>query len=98
MEELVDVFKDINDVFDHSKSFKYLSENEKNMRYIIKFGLDNRLALNTFSASNNYWIAITSDKLPANIIQAQRDFFGAHTYQRIDAENSEYFHTNWESK
>jgi len=33
--------------------------------------------------------------LPANLLQAQRDYFGAHTYQRIDKPRGEYFHTNW---
>jgi len=40
----------------------------------------------------NYFGAFRSEKLPANLIQAQRDFFGAHTYKRIDKEGS--FHTS----
>jgi 6-phosphogluconate dehydrogenase len=43
-----------------------------------------------------YFDAFTTEKMPTNLIQAQRDFFGAHTYQRIDREGS--FHTGWESK
>jgi 6-phosphogluconate dehydrogenase len=35
------------------------------------------------------------DRLPANLLQAQRDYFGAHTYQRVDKPRGEYFHTNW---
>jgi 6-phosphogluconate dehydrogenase len=34
-------------------------------------------------------------RLPANMIQAQRDYFGAHTYERVDKPRGEYFHTNW---
>jgi 6-phosphogluconate dehydrogenase len=35
------------------------------------------------------------ERLPANLIQAQRDYFGAHTYERIDKQPGEFFHTNW---
>lgn len=35
------------------------------------------------------------ERLPANLIQAQRDYFGAHTYQRVDKTRDEFFHTNW---
>jgi len=45
-------------------------------------------------ASLSYFDAYRSGWLPANLIQAQRDFFGAHTYERLDAEG--VFHTNWE--
>ncbi len=36
-----------------------------------------------------------SERLPANLLQAQRDYFGAHTYERVDQKEGEYFHTNW---
>ena len=35
------------------------------------------------------------ERLPANLLQAQRDFFGAHTYERVDKPRGEFFHTNW---
>ncbi len=37
----------------------------------------------------------TTARLPANLLQAQRDYFGAHTYERIDRPRGEFFHTNW---
>lgn len=46
------------------------------------------------SASLNYFNSLTSERLPANMIQAQRDYFGAHTYQRVDEEGT--FHTEWQ--
>ena len=46
-------------------------------------------------ASLNYFNAYRRNFLPTNLIQAQRDFFGAHTYQRVDEEG--IFHTDWES-
>lgn len=47
------------------------------------------------SAALEYYDAICSGHLPANLLQAQRDYFGAHTYERIDRLRGEYFHTNW---
>ena len=43
----------------------------------------------------NYFDGYTSEFLPANLLQAQRDYFGAHTYERIDAPRGMFFHTNW---
>ena len=37
----------------------------------------------------------TSERVPANLLQAQRDYFGAHTYERTDKPRGEFFHTNW---
>jgi 6-phosphogluconate dehydrogenase len=47
------------------------------------------------SSSLSYYDGYRSAKLPANLLQAQRDYFGAHTYERIDAPRGVYFHTNW---
>lgn len=43
----------------------------------------------------NYFDGYRCEKLPANLLQAQRDYFGAHTYERIDKPRGEFFHTNW---
>jgi 6-phosphogluconate dehydrogenase len=48
-----------------------------------------------FSASLAYYDSLRSARLPANLLQAQRDFFGAHTYERIDRPEGQFFHTNW---
>ena len=42
-----------------------------------------------------YYDGLRSESLPANLLQAQRDYFGAHMYERIDAERGKFFHTNW---
>ncbi|MFC1549986.1 decarboxylating NADP(+)-dependent phosphogluconate dehydrogenase [Candidatus Neomarinimicrobiota bacterium] len=42
-----------------------------------------------------YYDGYRSERLPANLLQAQRDYFGAHTYERVDKPRGEYFHTNW---
>ena len=48
-----------------------------------------------FSSALSYFDGYTSAVLPANLLQAQRDFFGAHTYERIDAPRGQFFHTDW---
>lgn len=52
----------------------------------------------TFSAALAYFDAYTSEKLPQNLLQAQRDYFGAHTYERVDAPRGKAHHTNWTGK
>ena len=48
-----------------------------------------------FSSALSYFDGYTTDRLPANLLQGQRDYFGAHTYERVDAERGKFFHTNW---
>ncbi len=43
----------------------------------------------------SYFDGYRSERLPANLLQAQRDYFGAHTYERVDKPRGEFFHTNW---
>ncbi|MFO7656081.1 MAG: decarboxylating NADP(+)-dependent phosphogluconate dehydrogenase [Bacteroidales bacterium] len=48
-----------------------------------------------FSTALAYYDGYRSERLPANLLQAQRDYFGAHTYERLDKPRGEFFHTNW---
>lgn len=48
-----------------------------------------------FSSALAYFDGYRSERLPANLLQAQRDYFGAHTYERVDRPRGEFFHTNW---
>jgi 6-phosphogluconate dehydrogenase len=69
----------------------------KNLRdatgQLCSIGIKNKIPVAAFAASLNYFDAYCTANLPSNLIQAQRDFFGAHTYERIDAPGS--FHTDW---
>ncbi len=60
---------------------------------VCTIGISNRIPAPAFAASLNYFNAYCTKDLPANLIQAQRDLFGAHTYERIDATGT--FHTDW---
>ena len=48
-----------------------------------------------FSSALCYYDSYRSASLPANLLQAQRDYFGAHTYERVDKKRGEIFHTEW---
>lgn len=56
------------------------------------------VSLPAFSSALNYFYSFTTENLPANLIQAQRDYFGAHRFERIDRPRGEYFHENWTKK
>jgi len=64
-------------------------------RELVAFGAKNGIPLPGLSNSLTYFDAYTSSRLPLNLIQAQRDYFGSHTYERLDREG--VFHTEWES-
>ncbi|AYX89906.1 NADP-dependent phosphogluconate dehydrogenase [Staphylococcus cohnii] len=63
------------------------------LRDVVATGVQNGVPTPGFSASINYYDSYRSENLPANLIQAQRDYFGAHTYERKD--RSGIFHTQW---
>ena len=48
-----------------------------------------------FSTALAFYDGYRTERLPANLLQAQRDYFGAHTYERVDKPRGEFFHTNW---
>jgi 6-phosphogluconate dehydrogenase len=98
MVKCISYFQSCEDLFEHSEIIETLKNNEEAMRKLLIYGIDHRVPMETFSASNNHWISMTTERLAANLIQAQRDYFGSHTYQRIDAEENQYFHTNWQIK
>jgi len=64
-------------------------------RYAIVTAIEQGVATPAFSASLAYYDSYRSASLPANLLQAQRDFFGAHTYERVDKPRGEFFHTEW---
>jgi len=63
-------------------------------RRVVKTGIEQGIGLTAFSASLAYYDSYRRARLPGNLIQAQRDFFGAHTYERIDTPGK-FIHTEW---
>ena len=64
-------------------------------RKVVAQGALNGMPTPAFSSALAYYDGYRCDRLPANLLQAQRDYFGAHTYERIDADRGQFFHTNW---
>jgi 6-phosphogluconate dehydrogenase len=65
------------------------------LRQVVALAAANGIPVLAFSSALAYYDAYRSARLPANLTQAQRDYFGAHTYQRLDEPQGQYFHTNW---
>ena len=63
------------------------------LRKVVALAAENGIPALAFSSALAYFDAYRSARLPANLTQAQRDYFGAHTYRRVDREGS--FHTQW---
>ena len=72
-----------------------LNEFQQNWREVISLATLSGIPVPAFSASLSYYDSYRSAVLPANLLQAQRDFFGAHTYERTDRPRGQMFHTDW---
>src|SRR5690606_35836221 len=64
-------------------------------RRVVAAAAINGIPAPTLTSALSYFDGYRSARLPANLLQAQRDYFGAHTYERIDRPRGEFFHTNW---
>jgi len=72
-----------------------IENSQSSWRKVIATAVTHGVPLPTFSSALAYYDGYRSAVLPANLLQAQRDYFGAHTYERVDKPAGEYFHTNW---
>ena len=70
-----------------------LDQSQGGLRNVLKLAIDKAIPVSALGASLSYFDAYKSETLPLNLVQAQRDYFGAHTYERIDREG--IFHTEW---
>ena len=76
---------------------KELAQSQSCWRKTVSFAVLNAIPVPCISSALSYFDGFKSETLPANLLQAQRDYFGAHTYERNDAQQGEKFHTNWSS-
>lgn len=72
-----------------------LAAAQRGWRNVISTAIANGIPAPTLTAALEYYDGYRSERLPANLLQAQRDYFGAHTYERVDRPRGEFFHTNW---
>lgn len=72
-----------------------LKSAEAGWRKAVVLAVENGIPAPAFSSALSYFDGYRSERLPANLLQAQRDYFGAHTYERLDSKRGEFFHTDW---
>ena len=72
-----------------------IKRSQKGWRNIVATAAKKGIPVPAFSTALAFYDQYRSAVLPANLLQAQRDYFGAHTYERVDKPRGEFFHTNW---
>jgi 6-phosphogluconate dehydrogenase len=95
----------IKEAFDHNHGLTNLlldpffkekmAKSQDGWRRVIAAAVTSGIPVPSFSSALAYFDGYRTEKLPANLLQAQRDYFGAHTYERTDKPRGEFFHTNW---
>jgi len=95
----------IKDAFDKNSDLKNLlldpffqetiHKAQESWRKVVALATSNGIPIPALSSALCYYDGYRTERLPANLLQAQRDYFGAHTYERVDKARGEFFHTNW---
>ena len=73
-----------------------LADAQQHWRLVARLAIESGIPVPAMSSALAYYDSYRTARLPANLIQAQRDYFGAHTYERIDEEGT--FHTKWQGQ
>lgn len=95
METFRDHLSDGTELYRNEKIISELKQKETSIKSIVSSALEAQIALPCFSEALQFWYGITTKDSPANLIQAQRDYFGGHTYVRTDKEGNHS--TNWKT-
>ena len=74
---------------------KEIKKCQRAWRKVVSTAVRKGIPVPAFSTALAFFDAFRSERLPANLLQAQRDYFGAHQYERVDAPRGQFFHTNW---
>ena len=74
---------------------KEINKAQKGWRRVVAKAAELGIPVPCFSTALTFYDGYRTAQLPANLLQAQRDYFGAHTYERIDKPRGQFFHTNW---
>jgi len=93
--DLVELFKTNDSILATGSYVDEVDSTVDQLVEVISHGMNNRIPLPCFQAAQSSWYSATTERLPANMIQAQRDYFGSHTYRRVDKAESEVYHTEW---
>ena len=74
---------------------KAIKDCQRSWRSVVAMAAKKGIPVPAFSTALAFYDSYRSERLPANLLQAQRDYFGAHTYERVDQPRGQFFHTNW---
>lgn len=98
LKHVISAFNDdsnLTHLFEHKKFFSEIEESSSGLETMVEIAGRFRIPIPAIASAMNQFYTLQSKNLPANIIQAQRDYFGAHTYERVDRPRGEFFHTQW---
>lgn len=98
MERLVDWMRTDVQLLEHEDVQEILKNSEAALNEVLDVARGRGVPVPVFSAAQQYWLGMSTGQSTANLVQAQRDFFGAHGYQRVDRPATETFHTQWTTK
>ncbi|HEY3131576.1 MAG TPA: decarboxylating NADP(+)-dependent phosphogluconate dehydrogenase [Acidobacteriota bacterium] len=74
---------------------KAVKDCQRSWRKVVATAAKKGIPTPAFATALSFYDSYRTDRLPANLLQAQRDYFGAHTYERVDQPRGQFFHTNW---
>ncbi len=95
MEKISEELSSSPELLFHPEVVGILEQNHSNLSKAVSASILHNFPVPVLSAAVSFFYNIISGNCSANMIQAQRDYFGAHTYKRIDKSDAEYFHTDW---
>ncbi len=95
IKEAFDENPDLNNLLLNSWFKNKIDECQASWRRVVSKAVELGIPTPAFSTALAFYDGYRNDRLPANLLQAQRDYFGAHTYERTDKPRGQFFHTNW---
>ncbi|MGJ8745435.1 NADP-dependent phosphogluconate dehydrogenase [Polaribacter sp.] len=95
MAEFVDIFKTTDNLLTNETIIQKIKSLKPSVKKVVSECILNELAISSFSESISFLNSFAVANSSADLIQAQRDYFGAHTYQRKDDDSNKFYHTNW---
>lgn len=98
MEELVSIFKNSDNILLADEMVPIMKQHQQGFAAVVAHGLQHGFAMPVMSAALNYFLGLLTADSSANLLQAQRDYFGAHTYKRKDKPAVQSFHTVWKEE
>ena len=98
MEDLAGLFKQTDDILKDKNTAAQIKKMKPSVNKVVAQCILHEFPIPCLSEAVNFFNGLTTAHSTANLIQAQRDYFGAHTYQRVDDSSNQFYHTNWKKQ